>query len=94
MADNLNTPPENQAPYNMEPTPSNDKLNDVVALNQLVNVVVDYYSFKNQIDENDPDSVENWKKTLGKDDNDSFIIPSKIDNIIEKAFTTQLKKFT
>lgn len=93
MADSNTPPPEFQT-FNAEPTPSNDKLNDVVALNQLVNVIVDYYSFKNQIDENDPDSVENWKKTLGKDDSDSFIVPSKIDNIIEKAFTTQLKKFT
>jgi len=68
----------------------NDKINDVVALNQLVNVIVDYYSFKNRVE--DDEEGEGYKKSLS--DSSDFVVPTNIDTIIEKAFTVQLKKFT
>lgn len=75
---------------NSQENSQNDKLNDVVALNQLVGVIVDYYSFKNRL--NEEDEEEKWKKSSQGDEN--FVVPTGIDSIIEKAFTTQLNKFT
>lgn len=90
MNDKNEQKPENE--YSADIQQVNDKINDVVALNQLVNVIVDYYSFKNRIEE-DEDS-EKWKKDLADGQKEDFVVPAKLDTIIEKAFTTQLKKFT
>lgn len=73
-----------QSPENIQ----GDKINDVVALNQLVGVIVDYYSFKNRISEDE--EGDEWKS----ESQDNFVVPKKIDTIIEDAFITQLKKFT
>jgi len=81
-----------ESEYSADIQQVNDKINDVVALNQLVNVIVDYYSFKNRLEE-DEDS-EKWKKDLAGSQGESFVVPVKLDTIIEKAFTVQLKKFT
>jgi hypothetical protein len=75
----------------LTPDMSNDKINDVVALNQLVNIIVDYYSFKNKL--NEDEEGDKWKKDIPGGESD-FVVPGKLDTIIEKAFTTQLKKFT
>jgi len=90
MNDKNEQKPESE--YNADIQQVNDKINDVVALNQLVNVIVDYYSFKNRVEE-DEDS-EKWKKDLAGGQSENFVVPAKLDTIIEKAFTTQLKKFT
>lgn len=90
MNDKNEQKPESE--YNADIQQVNDKINDVVALNQLVNVIVDYYSFKNRVEE-DEDS-EKWKKDLADGQKEDFVVPAKLDTIIEKAFTTQLKKFT
>lgn len=74
---------ETNTPENIQ----NDKINDVVALNQLVGVIVDYFSFKNRV--NEDEETEAWKK----DEDGNFVIPTEIDLAIQKAFTTQLKKF-
>lgn len=71
-------------------TQSDEKINNVVALTQLVGTIVDYYSFKNKLTEED-DETDKWKKNT-LDENP--IIPSKIDGVIEKSFLFQLKKFT
>lgn len=68
-----------------------EKINDVVALSQLVTVIVDYYAFKNQVQEDE--EGDEWKKRMAAT-NDNSVIPNKLDSIIEKAFTTQLKRFT
>lgn len=68
-----------------------EKINDVVALSQLVTVIVDYYAFKNRIQEDE--EGDEWKKKMSAG-NENSVIPNKLDTIIEKAFTTQLKRFT
>lgn len=68
---------------------SDYKINNVVALTQLIGTIVDYYSFKNKLMEEE-DETDKWKKTL----DESSIIPTKIDGVIEKSFLFQLKKFT
>jgi hypothetical protein len=67
------------------------KINNVVALTQLVGTIVDYYSFKSKLIE-DEDETDKWKK--GSNSEEPPVIPSKIDVMIEKSFTHQLKKFT
>ncbi len=69
---------------------SDSKINNVVALTQLVGTIVDYYSFKSKLTE-DEDETDKWKKG---DSEDSPIVPKNIDGIIEKSFVFQLKKFT
>lgn len=81
--------PENENPADVQQV--SDKINDVVALNQLINVIVDYYSFKNVIEEDE--DGDKWKKKVTDGQNENFVVPSKIDAIIEKAFTAQLNKF-
>ena len=63
---------------------SND--NEINDLGYLLNVILDYYLSSNDTIE----EGEEWKKgtELQKD-----IIPEKIDNLINKAFESQLKKF-
>ena len=76
----------------LSPDVPNDKINDVVALNQLVNIIVDYYSFKNKLAEDE--EGDKWKKDIPGGDSDEFVVPGKLDSLIERAFNTQLKKFT
>jgi hypothetical protein len=69
-------------------TQSDYKVNDVVALTQLVGTIVDYYSFKNRLIE-DEDS-DKWKRAA---DDDAPIIPKAVNSMIEKSFLHQLKNF-
>jgi len=78
-----NAPNENQV---ISTEIVNDKINDVVALNQLINVIVDYYSFTNKLSEDEDD--EKWKAS-----GEESVIPDKVHTIIEKTFVTQLNKF-
>ena len=65
-------------------------INDVMALTQIVGTIVDYYSFKSKLTE-DEDETDKWKK--GSID-ENPVIPKNIDGMIEKSFMSQLKKFT
>lgn len=80
-----------QANQDTNPIESDSKINNVVALTQLVGTIVDYYSFKNKLIE-DEDETDKWKK--GSHPEETPVIPNKIDGMIEKSFTHQLKKFT
>lgn len=63
-------------------------------LNNLVNMIVDYYCFKsNAFDSEEQDENDNWKKGTKYESNEE-IIPEKIDSLIEKSFIFQLNKFT
>ena len=74
---------------NSNESSNDEKINNVVALNQLVGTIVDYYSFKNRLIENEDDS-EKWEKSAGSEDD---IIPNKIDQAISESFLSQLRKF-
>lgn len=64
-------------------------------LNVLVDMIVDYYCFKNNVFDDDQEDNENWKKgTKYEENNQQDIIPPAIDKLIEASFTHQLKKFT
>lgn len=78
----------NNTPEETNAEAADDRINNVVALNQLVGTIVDYYSFKHKLVE-DEDEVDKWKKG-----EENTIVPAKIDTIIEKSFIAQLKKFT
>lgn len=67
--------------------------NQMTELNTLVNMIVDYYCFKNNVYDEDQEDSENWKKGT-KFENESEIIPSKVDSLIEKVFMHQLNKFS
>ncbi len=81
------TNPENGTDYTQS---DNGKINNVVALTQLVGTIVDYYSFKSKLMEDD-DEPGKWNKESSEE---NMVVPSKLDTIIEKAFTAQLNKFT
>lgn len=78
--------PENAS----DATQSDSKINDVVALNQLVGTIVDYYSFKSKLIE-DEDDIGKFRKDS---EDDTVVVPKNIDSIIEKSFIAQLNKFT
>jgi hypothetical protein len=63
-------------------------------LNNLVNMIVDYYCFKNNIFDDDQEEDEKWKKGTKYDNPSEEIIPEKIDVLIEKVFIHQLNKFS
>lgn len=58
-------------------------------LNELIAVIVDYYCFKNNI--TDEEEGEEWKKKTGNVKEN--IVPEKLDGLIEKAFSSQLKRY-
>lgn len=76
----------------MESSAENTKITD---LNNLVNMIVDYYCFKNNVFDEDQDDNEGWKKGT-KYDNQATedIIPDDLDKLIHKSFIHQLKKFS
>jgi hypothetical protein len=78
--------PENVNDY----TQHDSRINNVVALTQLVGTIVDYYSFKNKLVE-DEDDIDKIRR--GNTDEDAPVIPEKIDSAIEKSFLAQMKKF-
>jgi hypothetical protein len=80
----------NQIETNPTDAASSDyKVNNVIALTQLVGTIVDYYSFKNRLMDDD-DEANKWKKQTA---DENPIIPTKLDTLIEKSFSAQLKKF-
>jgi hypothetical protein len=58
---------------------------EIFELGYLINVILDYY------EPQEKEEGEEWKKgtELERDS-----IPKSIDNLVQKAFETQLKKFT
>lgn len=82
-----------------EPTPIQEnpelKLNDVLALKELIAVIVDYYCFKNNdfldIEEDDE---ENYGQSFSENkDESNNIIPTDMHTLIEETFKSQLTKF-
>jgi hypothetical protein len=66
---------------------------EISELNELIAVIVDYYCFKHSYNgEEDEDEGEAWKKKL-ESLPDGFIVPKKMDKLIEDAFSHQLKRF-
>lgn len=61
----------------------------VSELSELISVIVDYYCFKGNI--TDEEEGDEWKKKAGVGHENT--IPEKIDGLIEKAFSNQLKRF-
>lgn len=73
----------------------NQNLGKMSELNILVDMIVDYYCFKNNIFDEDQDDADGWKKGTKYEENaTNETIPDSIDKLIETAFTHQLKKFT
>ena len=73
-----------------------DNLNNspMSELNSLVDMIVDYYCFKNNTFDEDQEDDEKWKKGSKYGNSPEEIIPGKIDVLIEKVFITQLNKFS
>lgn len=67
--------------------------NKITDLNNLVNMIVDYYCFKNNVHDDETEENESWKKGT-KYEEEEQIIPEKINSLIEKSFIFQLNKFT
>lgn len=73
---------------------SNNETGKISELNNLVNMIVDYYCFKNNVFDDEQDDTEGWKKGTKFDpSNGEDIVPTDIDQLIKKAFIYQLKKF-
>jgi hypothetical protein len=77
---------------NNEPIGAGEKT-EVSELNELVAVIVDYYCFKFSYNgDDDEDEGEAWKKKM-EGLPDGFVVPKKVDKMIEEAFSSQLKRF-
>ncbi len=78
---------EKQLPYN------STSRSEVSELNELIAIIVDYYCFKHSYNgEEDEEEGEEWKKKLEALP-DGFVVPKKMDKLIEDAFSSQLKRF-
>lgn len=72
-----------------------NNIGKMAELNTLVDMIVDYYCFKNNVFDEEQDENEQWKKGTKYEESESEeIIPAGIDKLIETAFSHQLKKFT
>jgi len=70
-------------------------LGQMAELNILVDMIVDYYCFKNNVFDDEQEDSERWKTgTKYEESETEEIIPTGIDKLIEQAFAHQLKKFT
>ena len=70
----------------------NDR-SEVSELNELIAIIVDYYCFKHSYNgEEDEEEGEEWKKKM-ESLPDGFVVPKKMDKLIEDAFSSQLKRF-
>lgn len=86
----------------MEESPNNlsTVLEEIAALKELVNTIIDYYCFKhNEIDDDkDEEEGDEWKRNMGKkfgfdSASSENVIPEEIDEMISEAFKNQLKRF-
>jgi hypothetical protein len=74
---------------------NHNNIGKMAELNTLVDMIVDYYCFKNNVFDEEQDDNEQWKKGTKYEETESEeIIPAGIDKLIETAFSHQLKKFT
>lgn len=74
---------------------NHNNIGKMAELNTLVDMIVDYYCFKNNVFDEEQDDNEQWKKGTKYEESESEeIIPAGIDKLIETAFSHQLKKFT
>ncbi len=67
--------------------------NEIYAFKELITVIVDYYCFKNNIDEEDEEDKEDWKIGTKFEEDGTEVIPQEMNHLIENAFKTQLKRF-
>lgn len=69
-----------------EPEKPQESGTDIFEFSELINCILDYYSFGN----NDELS-ETWKRGT---DYENKVIPPEIDELVKSAFIKNLKKFT
>jgi len=71
--------------------------NEIYSFKELITIIVEYYCFKNNIDEDDEldgdTEGETWKRGTKYDEVPIEIVPEEINDMIEQSFKTQLKKF-
>ena len=73
--------------------PQEPHRNEASELNELISGIVDYYCFKHSYNgEDDEDEGEAWKKKM-ESVPDGFVVPKKVDRLIEDVFSSQLKRF-
>ncbi len=74
-----------------EPNESLILANEIYSFKELVSTIIEYYSFKNNIYQEEDSSGDEWKKGTKYDDN--VVVPEKLDKLIEKSFESQIKRF-
>ena len=70
----------------------NSEISKMGELNVLIDMIVDYYSFKSDIFEDEDTEKSEWDKEALGDKED--VVPGKIHSIIEKVFIHQLTKYS
>lgn len=71
----------------------NNETSKIGELNILIDMIVDYYSFRANIFSEDDNEKNEWEKDPALESRDD-VIPNKMHLTIEKAFLNQLNKFT
>ncbi len=67
-------------------------ISKIAELDILLNTIVDYYCFKNNIfEQSEEEDGEGWKK-MSNEESDQ-VVPDGVNSLIENAFKHQLKKF-
>lgn len=67
--------------------------NEIYSFKELITIIVDYYCFKNNIEEDDDKEGDDWKVGTKYESGEEEIIPEEMNGLIEQAFKTQLQKF-
>jgi hypothetical protein len=82
-----------ESPDSKEETRGVELANEIFSFKELITIVVDYYCFKNNIEEDDEKEGDDWKIGTKYENGEDEIIPEEINSLIEQAFKTQLNKF-
>jgi len=69
----------------------NEEIKDteIFSFSCLVNIILDYYSETSS----EEDSSEAWKKGTEHEEKGGVSVPNDVDDLVKKAFKSQLKKF-
>ena len=80
---------ENKEELKEKVVPEEIKDTEIFSFGYLIDVILDYYSETTET----ADPSEAWKKGTEHEEKAQTAVPSEIDDMIKKAFKSQIKKF-
>jgi len=84
---------EEQTEHEVEDILSVRISNEINDLSHLVGTIITYYESKTTFTASELDESEKWKEGTQYEKRSPIVYPNKVDEFVQKAFVSQLKKF-